>query len=583
MDLRRLSVAIVVGLLGSLLWAGPALGATLTVMNNNDMGSGSLRDAIGSSSAGDTIQFAPALDGQTITLTSGELLISHNLTITGPGAGNLTISGNNNSRVFDLQADTVTVSGLTVTQGLAPSGQAGGAILDLGGPDGGTDTFAGVAVTNSQLFHDSDFGGGMAIGATANPVNVNITGSTFSGDKQTALAQYNSDSSGALHVSNSTFTNNQHGPLGTSGEGGALVAWGPTTISNSTFAGNQSTTGGAIRTQGTASFSISGSTFIGNHAVGSGSNVAAGGAIFINSPAVTLTNDTFTGNRADSTSTASIGGAIFTCCGNGSSTNLVNDTVDANSVTGPSSTGGDIGSGSGPAARILNSIVADGVSATPGFQNCAEFETSLGHNISTGNCGFSAAGDKINTSPKLGPLANNGGPTQTMALLPGSPAIDAGTNSGCPATDQRGVHRPQGAACDIGAFEYQPTGTHANCSLSLKGKVSFGKAKGKKHKARPGFLVATLKCDQAVSATLSGKLVESKKHKHGKSGNKTLSLGPLPASLSANVAQTLKVKLSKAAVKALKKGTRESVTLMLTASNANGSSTASATVTRLKR
>jgi hypothetical protein len=110
---------------------------------------------------------------------------------------------------------------------------------------------------------------------------------------------------------------------------------------------------------------------------------------------------------------------------------------------------------------IKQSIVANG---TP--PNCAgPFNpASLGGNLEDANtCHFTAANDKPNVNPLLGPLANNGGPTDTMALLPGSPAIDgtgarnlvrAGLSAvNCPSTDQRGVTRPQGSACDIGAYE----------------------------------------------------------------------------------------------------------------------------------
>src|SRR4029077_5927140 len=76
--------------------------STLTVINNLDSGTGSLRADISAARRGDTLVFAPNLDGQTITLTSGELLINKNLTITGPGASQLTVSGNNLSRVFEL-------------------------------------------------------------------------------------------------------------------------------------------------------------------------------------------------------------------------------------------------------------------------------------------------------------------------------------------------------------------------------------------------------------------------------------------------------------------------------------------------
>src|SRR5207247_2178651 len=96
--------------------------------------------------------------------------------------------------------------------------------------------------------------------------------------------------------------------------------------------------------------------------------------------------------------------------------------------------------------------------------NCAGSGfVSLGHNISSdGSCELTAAGDLTDTDPKLGPLENNGGLTATQALLPASPAIDAGDDSGCPDTDQRGAPRPVDgngdgiAACDIGAFELQP-------------------------------------------------------------------------------------------------------------------------------
>ena len=82
---------------------------------------------------------------------------------------------------------------------------------------------------------------------------------------------------------------------------------------------------------------------------------------------------------------------------------------------------------------------------------------SNGHNLdSETSCGFTAAGDISNTDPLLGPLQDNGGRTWTHALLPGSPAINQGTNSTCPATDQRGIARPQMGICDIGAYELEP-------------------------------------------------------------------------------------------------------------------------------
>ena len=97
--------------------------STLTVTNALDSGAGSLRAAIKAAGSGDTIVFAPSLNGQTITLTSGELAISKSLDIEGPGAGLLAISGNDASRVFDVSQNqkpvTVTIAGLTIENGLA--------------------------------------------------------------------------------------------------------------------------------------------------------------------------------------------------------------------------------------------------------------------------------------------------------------------------------------------------------------------------------------------------------------------------------------------------------------------------------
>jgi len=111
--------------------------------------------------------------------------------------------------------------------------------------------------------------------------------------------------------------------------------------------------------------------------------------------------------------------------------------------------------------KLQNSIVANNSGA-----NCGSGVTSMGYNMSSdGSCNFSNSGDRNNTNPLLGPLQNNGGPTQTMALLPGSPAVDAGNPSGCTdgnghllTTDQRGMPRPDSedtGGCDMGAYESQ--------------------------------------------------------------------------------------------------------------------------------
>jgi CSLREA domain-containing protein len=211
--------------------------------------------------------------------------------------------------------------------------------------------------------------------------------------------------------------------------GGGILNSGALTLSGSTVSGNTASLhGGGIFDYETVT--INSSTVSGNTAV------LNGGGIYHVGP-VTVNNSTVSGNTA-----AGLGaGGIF----NSSTTlNFNNSTISGN-------TGGGISSGN---TNILKNTVF--ASNTAG--DCiGGTVTSLGNNLdSDGSCNLIAAGDLPNTNPLLGPLADNGGPTQTHALLVGSPAIDAGSGD-CPppATDQRGVARPQGAACDIGAFELE--------------------------------------------------------------------------------------------------------------------------------
>jgi hypothetical protein len=147
-----------------------ALPNTLTVYNNQDNSAHarSLRAEIAAAHDGDTIVFDSSLSGQTITLASGELLITHSLTITGPGAGNLTVSGHQASRVFEVAtATTVTLSGLAISNGSVTGNSNGGGILNNGT----------LPVSNSTLSGNSGTGGGIANGST-----LTVVGSTLSGN-----------------------------------------------------------------------------------------------------------------------------------------------------------------------------------------------------------------------------------------------------------------------------------------------------------------------------------------------------------------------------------------------------------------
>ena len=214
-------------------------------------------------------------------------------------------------------------------------------------------------------------------------------------------------------------------------DGGGILS-----LNNLTIANGSSSAGGAIYNTGT--LIITNSTFSGNNAAGTG----IGGGIY-NSDTLTIANSTFSGNNS-----GDYGGSIY----NAGTLAVTNSTFSANSALVG---GGIFNSGS---ATLRNTIVANSSSGG----NCGGTITNAGNNLDSGTtCGWaSAAGSISNTDPLLGPLANYGGPTQTFALLPGSPAIDTGNNSVCATTsvnglDQRGLARSYGATCDIGSFEWR--------------------------------------------------------------------------------------------------------------------------------
>jgi hypothetical protein len=178
-----------------------------------------------------------------------------------------------------------------------------------------------------------------------------------------------------------------------------------------------------------------------------------------------IANSTISGNAA-SGSELGIGGGISIYSGVGypfSSLTLINSTVaDNNGSTEGGGIGNMVGAGANATTTFVNTVVAD--NTAPEGANCSAAGgtlTSLGYNMEDFNtCNFDQPSDQPNTNPLLGTLADNGGPTETHALLAGSPAIDAGDNSTCAAgpvsgMDQRGILRPQGLVCDVGAFEVE--------------------------------------------------------------------------------------------------------------------------------
>jgi predicted outer membrane repeat protein len=398
-----------------------------SVTNTNDSGTGSLRQAIINAASGDTINFAPGVTG-TITLSS-EISTYKDLAINGPGAGSLTISGNNAVRVFFIAA-AVTIRDLTIANGYADSG---GAIWNYSGTlnisdsilenntattyGGAISSWGTVTITNSVIRnnHAGSYGGGIMNYAESALTFVNSTlsnnNATFGGG---GIYNYCCDL-GTLTITGSTISGN-----GAAFGAGILNTKWTMNIDASTFRDNSaSTDGGGIYDQNGGSVNIANSTFSNNNAT------RYGGGIFDYDGPVALVNSTFSGNNASS------GGAIYRQF-IGMSTVALKNTIIAGNPSG------------GLCSGATTLITDDG-------HNLQYPDNSCVASIPVGD-------------PNLGPLANNGGSTLTMALRSGSAAIDAGDDAICAAApvsnvDQRGVLRPQGAHCDIGAFESTETDT----------------------------------------------------------------------------------------------------------------------------
>ncbi|MBV9126184.1 MAG: HYR domain-containing protein, partial [Planctomycetes bacterium] len=250
------------------------------------------------------------------------------------------------------------------------------------------------------------------------------------------------DNGGSLIINNSTFADN------TAISGAGLLATGGTvSISNSTFLANNSTVlggGGGILNQG-ATMSITNSTFANNTTSVHCDGVGGGG--ILNSGNLTISNSTFV-NNSGGCGPQGVGGGLF----NSGGSVIISDSTFANNTAsgfGPNSGGGIYG-----VVNISNSIVANNSNG-----NCAGGVRDSGYNLSSdSSCGFTGTGSLQNTDPKLDPngLQNNGGPTQTIALQSGSPASDVIPSANCPATDQRGVSRPDNGetTCDMGGYEF---------------------------------------------------------------------------------------------------------------------------------
>lgn len=428
----------------------PVEAATFQVSNLDDAGPGSLRQAVleANAAAGtDTITFQAGLTG-TILLTSGQLSIEDSVDVQGPGPSVLTVSGNDSSRVFyvydsDATLD-VTISGLTLTDG---AGSPGGVVVDWGE----NLTLDNVVVTGGN---SPTVGGGIAVLGSDSPHAFSFTlrDSVVSGNSatQSGGALFVDEAGATVLIQSSSLTGNS------AVDGGAISAdllVGDLTIEQSTISGNTaSALGGGVHVDvlyGGSSLTIRQSTISGN------SGTAGGGAFFgYLYGTLLLENSTVSGNNAVG-EPGSPGGGLFIgyLYGDGSAT-VRHSTIAGNFAV----QGGGIYTAAG-SVGVEHSIVANNVAEVgDDLRNRSDggfdLRFSLVESPETANV-HDLGGNILNQDPQLGPLQDNGGPTQTHLPAAGSPAVNAGDPGFAPppATDQRGNPRVAQGRIDIGSVE----------------------------------------------------------------------------------------------------------------------------------
>jgi CSLREA domain-containing protein len=467
----------------------------------------SLREAVVAANAGaadpDIITFQTGLTG-IITLSLGEITISDDVTIQGPGASTLAVSGNNVSRIFTVApSKTVVIDGLTLQHG--SSANPGGAILN----DGGILTVSNSALTGNQSTWalGGSFRGGGAIANSANGAikgTLTVTDSTLSSNIAVIGGAINNEDGCTATVRNSALTSNSATAASITGgagifsqgtltvdsstlssntaayKGGGLLTWAGTatntTVINSTVSLNTAKSGGGLSNEGAAStVDLRNSTLSSNTSNGGATH--GGGGMLNYLGIVKMTNSTVSGNLSTNT-----GGGIE----NYGSVTLTNSTMTGNSATvngggiyteSVVTTGNSLIAGntpnemrissSGPGTLTSQGYNLFGVSNVPGISGT--------YTAGTGDFTPTVALTSI-----IGGLANNGGPTTTHLLVASSPALNAGSNGLIPSgvsNDQRGTGfpriQPVAGTVDIGAVEVSSVPTHTvTPSAGANGSIS---------------------------------------------------------------------------------------------------------------
>ncbi|MFN2455597.1 MAG: MBG domain-containing protein [Pyrinomonadaceae bacterium] len=391
-------------------------------------------------------------------LTLNDVVITGNTTGSGgAGTGGTTSFGGDGGFGGGISSSGTLLMTNCVISGNSTGNGGTGGYGHLGGRGGGLFAIGTATLTNVAIVNNHTGNGGVGINAGASGGNGGDGGGIYG--------------QGTLNMTNVTVNGNLTGDAtqgSTAGRGGGIFIYsGTTTLVNSTVSDNhtgsgsgfigQGGFGGGIENNGT--LVITGSTISSNTTGSSGfaGDGGIGGGI-LNNFILTLTNSTISGNVAGgNTNGGGNGGGAGGGILSGATLTLTNCTVTGNSAF--NNNGNGISGGNSTTVR--NTIIAGNGNA--GAPDVSGTYNSQGNNLvgnSTGSTGFTNGvnGDQAGTSnasinPLLAALANYGGPTQTHALLPGSPAIDAGTSNGAPIQDQRGVNRVR--AVDVGSFESQ--------------------------------------------------------------------------------------------------------------------------------
>ena len=480
--------SLLVGGVAGALFLAPQAGAatTYTVTNTNDSGAGSLRQALddaNNNAGADIIVFDASASG-TITLTTGQLDIFDDVTITGLGATNSIISGNNASRIFYIYnaaaSLTVSISGLTMTDG---SSGVGGAIVNWGNDL----TLSSVVLTGNEAtddggaIHNEIPGSGNGRYAPLTIIDSEISNNTavsngggfsvfFAGDvtiTDTVVTGNTSDNRGGggyfykvrdVSIVNSSFQNND---VTDAGGGVSFLYADNISIDSSTFDQNSAVlNGGGVFAVYSDSFTMTNSTVSGNQGSdGAGMKLAYNGDVLIANS--TIANNIGAANGSD-------GGALY-LSGSSGDLRIMFSTISGNSSE---DTVVRLFVDSQFTAEITGTIISDNM--TQGASGTEAEDLYLGTNSSftvtnslvmgtTSGAAFTDGGGNIfGVSAQLGALADNGGSTFTMEPADGSPVIDAGPLTWTAFTgdgfDQRGgaFVRVYNGQSDMGALEVQP-------------------------------------------------------------------------------------------------------------------------------